>query len=88
MTKRTFPPTGNAKEEQTKIKAGYVEYPIFANEHLGYFCGTCPAFNPVYSGDRQGFCAGLKVPVWSFGCCNNWRMAPREEWIAASGRPV
>jgi len=84
MTKaRTFPPTGDPREDQIKTKAGYVEYDVFAGQRGGYFCGTCAAFQDC--GGQDGFCRGLKVPVTSFGCCNNWRIAPRARWIGANG---
>jgi len=84
---RTFPPTGNAREDEIKTKAGYVEYAVFAGQHGGYFCGTCAAFRPKDYG-QEGFCSGLKVPVVSFGCCNYWRIAIREHWISADGLPL
>lgn len=84
---RTFPPTGNAREDEIKTKAGYVEYAVFAGQHGGYFCGTCAAFRPKDYG-QEGFCSGLKVPVVSFGCCNYWRIAIREHWIGADGLPL
>ena len=85
---RTFPPTGNAREESIKTKAGYVEYAVFRYQKGGYFCGTCPAFQQESFAGQAGFCAGLKVPVASYGCCNNWRLAPRETWVGADGMPL
>ena len=82
----TFPLSRNATENKIKQGAGYVEYAAFADQRGGYFCGTCPAFKQ-YVG-QVGFCAGLKVPVASFGCCNNWRLAGREAWIGADGFPL
>ena len=85
MPRRTFPATGNANEDEIKTKAGYVEYAVFRHQKGGYFCGTCPAFDPESFGQR-GFCEGLKVPVVTYACCNNWRLAPdREDWIGADG---
>lgn len=84
MSAPTFPPSRNPVENQTKTKAGYVEYPIFSEEGGGYFCGTCAAFCPQEEG-QDGYCRGLKVPVKTYGCCNNWRIAPREAWIGANG---
>jgi hypothetical protein len=84
MKTPTFPPSGDPREDQIKTKAGYVEYAVFANQGGGYFCGTCAAYRPVVDG-QFGYCAGLKVPVVSYGCCNNWNIAPRNRWIAADG---
>jgi len=86
-TARTFPPSRDARENEIKTKAGYVEYIIFSEEGGGYFCGTCAAFCPNDEG-KGGFCQGLKVPVKSYGCCNNWHIAPREEWVGADGEPL
>ena len=86
MNARTFPPTGSATETAIKTKAGYVEYAVFAGQRGGYFCGTCAAFQDC--GGQAGYCKGLKVPVASFGCCNNWRIAPRNRWIGADGLPL
>ena len=83
---RTFPSTGNAREDSIKAKAGYVEYAVFAGQKAGYFCGTCAAYRDC--GGRQGFCSGLKVPIVSYGCCNYWRIAPRKNWIGADGLPL
>ena len=83
---RTFPSTGNAREDSIKAKAGYVEYAVFAGQKAGYFCGTCAAYRDC--GGQQGFCAGLKVPIVSYGCCNYWRIAPRKNWIGADGLPL
>lgn len=83
----SFPPSGLPVEDQIKIKAGYVEFAAFADAREGYFCGTCAAFRPLDFG-QDGFCAGLKVPVRSYGCCNNWRIAPRRAWIGADGEPL
>ena len=82
----TFPPAMNAAENKIKRDAGYVEYLAFAQERGGYFCGTCPAFRRFDGQD--GFCAGLRVPVRSYGCCNNWRIAPRGAWLGADGEPL
>ena len=79
-----FPRSRNPTENAIKTKAGYVEYAVFAGQHGGYFCGTCAAFRPKDYG-QEGFCSGLKVPVVSFGCCNYWRIAPRENWRGADG---
>jgi hypothetical protein len=86
MPTLTFPLSRNAAENKIKRDAGYVEYVAFADQRGGYFCGTCPAFRQ-YVG-QVGFCAGLKVPVVSYGCCNNWRLAPRASWIGADGFPL
>lgn len=80
----TFPPSDNLRENETKARAGYVEYAVFANQGGGYFCGTCAAFRSFMTG-QHGYCAGLKVPVMSYGCCNNWNIAPRNQWVAADG---
>ena len=88
MTARTFPPTGDPAETAIKTKAGYVQYAAFAGQRAGYFCGTCPAFHAFALGQRDGYCTGLKVPVTSFGCCNNWRLAPRDHWVGADGMPL
>lgn len=83
----TFPPSRNAAENKIKRDAGYVEYDVFADQGGGYFCGTCPAlYVPAWG--RDGFCRGLKVPVRTYGCCNNWRLAPRATWIGADGEPL
>lgn len=87
MAARNFPPSGNAAVDAIKEKAGYVEYAVFKDESGGYFCGTCAAFCPEEEG-QQGFCQGLKVPVATYGCCNNWRIAPRSEWLGADGEPL
>jgi hypothetical protein len=84
----TFPPSGDPREDSIKLKAGYVEFAVFANEAGGYFCGTCRAFCPVGEEGRQGFCRGLRVPVASYGCCNNWSIAPRADWLGADGEPL
>lgn len=83
---RTFPASGDAREDAIKTKAGYVEYAVFSEQGGGYFCGTCRALCAAVG--KDGFCQGLKVPVATYGCCNNWRIAPRSEWLAASGRPL
>jgi len=83
---RTFPPSGDPIENRIKQQAGYVEYAVFAHQGGGYFCGTCRAFDQIAG--RGGFCKGLKVPVASYGCCNNWKIAPRSEWVGADGRPL
>ena len=82
----TFPPSVNGVENKIKRDAGYVEYLAFSQERGGYFCGTCPAFRQMAGQD--GFCVGLRVPVRSYGCCNNWRIAPRESWLGADGDPL
>lgn len=82
----TFPASGDPQQDQIKIKAGYVEFVAFAQQGGGYFCGTCAAFRPGRG--QHGFCEGLKVPVRTYGCCNNWRLAPRTRWIAANGEPL
>jgi len=85
--RRTFPPSGDAREDAIKVKAGYVEFIAFSEAGEGYFCGTCRAFCPSTMG-QQGFCQGLKVPVMSYGCCNNWSIAPRDQWLGADGDPL
>lgn len=85
-TPRTFPSTGNPQEDAIKQKAGYVQYVAFAHQGGGYFCGTCPAFKPGMG--QHGFCQGLKVPVVTYACCNNWRLAPRSQWLGANGDPL
>lgn len=87
MSEPTFPLSGDAREDITKTKAGYVEYAAFAGAGAGYFCGTCAAFQPETEG-QDGYCRGLKVPVVTYGCCNNWRIAPRRAWIGADGESL
>lgn len=71
-------------ETQIKTKAGYVEVEGFREAGPGYFCGTCVKLR--YDGDRSGFCTGLRVPVRTYGCCNNWEMAPDSMVRGANGR--
>jgi hypothetical protein len=87
MAVRNFPPSGNAAIDAVKEKAGYVQFSVFSDAGVGYFCGTCRAFCPEEEG-QGGFCQGLKVPVVTFGCCNNWSIAPEDEWLAADGEPL
>ena len=82
-----FPRSRNPTENAIKERAGYVEYAVFSGQGGGYFCGTCAALRQAQPG-TAGFCAGLKVPVKSYGCCNNWRIAPRKNWIGADGFPL
>lgn len=86
MKPPTFPPSHDPVENRIKQQAGYVEYAAFSGARAGYFCGTCPAFHQIIG--KSGFCTGLKVPVVSYGCCNNWRIAPPSAWIGADGRPL
>jgi hypothetical protein len=70
-------------EHQIKTKAGYVQVEGFADAHQGYFCGTCRAL--AYEGDKSGFCTGLQVPVKTYGCCNNWKIASDDKVRGANG---
>ena len=83
MSAPQFPPSGDRTEDAIKTKAGYVEFVAFANAREGYFCGTCRAFCSL--GGRDGYCMGLKVPVESFGCCNNWKLASDTKVRGANG---
>jgi hypothetical protein len=82
-------------ERQIKTKAGYVQVEGFSEAGPGYFCGTCRALS--YDDDEQdigqtggdgkdGYCTGLKVPVRTYGCCNNWKLAADSKVRGADGR--
>lgn len=70
-------------EQQIKDQAGYVEVDGFREAGPGYFCGTCKALR--YEGDKSGFCTGLRVPVRTYGCCNNWKLASDDRVRGANG---
>lgn len=86
-----------ATEKQIKDKAGYVQVEGFAEAHQGYFCGTCRALaygevvldmvHGVHADPdgKDGYCTGLKVPVRTYGCCNNWKLAPDSKVRGANG---
>lgn len=84
----------NAKES-----AGYVEVRAFTGERYGYSCGTCVMLYDVHDvhgatgACSVGACSGLEakyrvslVPVATYGCCNNWKLAPRKDWLTYGGR--
>jgi len=86
-----------ATEKQIKAQAGYVQVEGFANAGPGYFCGTCkalaygsalevslmfPGYDPDY---KDGWCAGLQVPVRTYGCCNNWKLGSDAKVRGANG---
>lgn len=76
-----------ATERQIKANAGYVQVEGFADAGPGYCCGTCRAL--AYEGGpdgKSGFCTGLKVPVRTYGCCNNWKLAPASAVRGYDGR--
>lgn len=83
-----------ATEREIKAKAGYVQVEGFADAGPGYCCGTCRAL--AYEGEmlfggkvhttKDGFCTGLKVPVRTYGCCNNWKLAPAGQVRGYDGR--
>jgi len=63
-------------EKQIKTQAGYVQVEGFSEAGAGYCCGSCK--NLVYHADgdgKSGWCLGLSVPVRTYGCCNNWKLA-------------
>jgi hypothetical protein len=66
-----------ASEQQIKAKAGYVQVDGFSNAGPGYCCGTCR--NLEYEDGKNGYCLGLSVPVKTYGCCNNWKIAPNDQ---------
>lgn len=75
-----------ATEQQIKAKAGYVQVEGFRDAHQGYFCGTCRALEYLGGPDgRDGYCTGLKVPVRTYGCCNNWKIASDSKVRGANG---
>jgi hypothetical protein len=83
-----------ATERQIKANAGYVQVEGFADAGPGYCCGTCRALS--YEGDmvvggkvytsKDGFCTGLQVPVRTYGCCNNWKLASKDKVRGYDGR--
>lgn len=80
----TFPHSGDAREDSIKTNAGYVEVPGFSDAGPGYFCGTCAALK--YERGKRGYCTGLKVPVKTFGCCNNWVLAADDKVRGGNGK--
>lgn len=72
-----------ATEKQIKTQAGYVQVEGFSDAGPGYFCGTCRAL--TWQGDKDGFCTGLQVPVRTYGCCNNWKLASDTKVRGANG---
>lgn len=72
-----------ATEKQIKSAAGYVQVEGFSDAGPGYFCGTCRAL--AYDVDHLGYCTGLQVPVRTYGCCNNWKLAGDDKIRGANG---
>ncbi len=78
------------EEKRIKDDAGYVQVEGFAEADAGYCCGTCKnlAYGAVddeldigaSGGDgKDGWCKGLHVPVRTYGCCNNWKLAAADK---------
>jgi hypothetical protein len=79
-----------SSEKQIKSRAGYVQVEGFEDAHQGYFCGTCRQLaygdTGMGKGDgRDGYCMGLEVPIRTYGCCNNWKLAPDSQVRGANG---
>jgi len=85
-----------ATEKQIKSDAGYVQIEGFSDAHQGYFCGTCRALayhaadddddiGATGSDGKDGYCTGLQVPVRTYGCCNNWKLASDNKVRGANG---
>ena len=91
-TARRYPEEGRTQYLRQLDGADYVEYEDFAEDKGGYCCGTCRVYQAnqapqgtplIDAGEAEGsyasgWCAGLKAPVRSYGCCNGWSMAPAE----------
>lgn len=83
-----------ATERQIKANAGYVQVEGFADAGPGYCCGTCRALayegsaaeNEGFTDGKSGYCTGLKVPVRTYGCCNNWKLASNDAVRGYDGR--
>ncbi len=76
-----------ATERQIKANAGYVEVDGFSAAGAGYCCGTCRALDYWGGSDgKNGYCTGLKVPVKTYGCCNNWKLASKDKVRGYDGR--
>lgn len=67
-----------------KETAGYVQVESFSRAREGYFCGTCRALE-VTKG-QEGYCLNLQVPVKTYGCCNQWKLANIRVRRGADGR--
>jgi len=66
----------------------YVEFEALSGPYLGYFCGTCSAYDATSDDNTAGMCLSFKFPVRSYGCCNSWDAVDDVYVFMSNGKPV